>query len=221
MPRLLVVDDDEAMRNMIRFRLSGACEVIDTGDPGQAMALALEHKPDAVLVDLMMPKFSGLELVQNFRSLSHTARVPIFVITGESAAKYKPVCEQLGATAFFEKPLDFAALKAALASELESGRPERRAHVRVRMRMLLSLRGRDANGSAFETVVTTDNVSAGGFACACPTALVKDAIVEVFLATGGERHAGRARVVRKEQSSPWPRYGFQFVERGPDWIMQG
>jgi len=42
-------------------------EVIDTQDPEQALGLALEHKPDAILLDLMMPKFSGFELCQSFR----------------------------------------------------------------------------------------------------------------------------------------------------------
>ena len=62
MKKLLIVDDDNAMRGMMRMRLSDCYEVFDTGDPEQALAMALEHKPDAVLMDLMMPKFSGFEL---------------------------------------------------------------------------------------------------------------------------------------------------------------
>jgi DNA-binding response OmpR family regulator len=52
--------------------LSEGYEVIDTVDPEQALGLALEHKPDAILLDLMMPKFSGFELCQSFCSLSYT-----------------------------------------------------------------------------------------------------------------------------------------------------
>jgi len=82
MRKLLIVDDDSAMRGLMRMRLSDSYEIFDTEDPEQALALALEHKPDAVLMDLMMPKFSGFELCQSFHSLSYTSYLPIFVITG-------------------------------------------------------------------------------------------------------------------------------------------
>ena len=89
MNKLLVVDDDDSMRNLLRARLAGSYQVIDTGDPEQALALALEHKPDAVLLDLMMPGFSGYELCQSLRSMSYTARIPVFIITGKGGAVYK------------------------------------------------------------------------------------------------------------------------------------
>ena len=105
MHKILIVDDDKAMCDLLRACLSEAYEIIDTQDPEQALALALEHKPDAILLDLMMPKFSGFELCQSFRSLSYTSTIPILVITGETDAKYKDHCANLGAVAYFEKPL--------------------------------------------------------------------------------------------------------------------
>ncbi len=222
MPRILIVDDDDAMRSLLRKRLSDTYQVIETGDPEQALGLALEHKPDAILLDLMMPKFSGFELCQSFHSLSYTSRIPILVITGEAGAKYREHCENLGARGYFQKPVDFAALKAKLAAELQAKQPERRAHVRVRMRVILKLRGTDANGKKFEESTATENVSANGFLCGCTASLVKDAIVEIFLLAGDqERYAGRARVVRREApGAPWQRYGFQFQETTPDWVLQ-
>jgi DNA-binding response OmpR family regulator len=219
--KILIVDDDESMRGLVRMRLSDAYEIIDTGDPAQALALVLEHKPGAVFLDLMMPGFSGFELCQSLQSLSYTARIPIFVITGESGAKYKDHCKQLGASAFFEKPVDFRALREALAAELEAARPERRAHLRVRMRLQLKLRGTDTAGKSFEELTTTENVSAGGFLCLCLASLAKDAAVEVFLAGGGVSYVGRARAVHRDVSGPWPRYGFQFIEKNSEWVLQG
>ena len=84
MKKILVVDDESAMRGLFRMRLADMYDVVDTGDPEQALAIALEQKPDAILLDLMMPKFSGFELCQSFHSLSYTSHVPIYVITGES-----------------------------------------------------------------------------------------------------------------------------------------
>jgi len=72
MGKLLVVDDDEALRRLMRLELSDAYEVIDSGEPEQGLALALEHRPDAILLDLRMPKYSGYELLQH--SLPSAAR---------------------------------------------------------------------------------------------------------------------------------------------------
>jgi DNA-binding response OmpR family regulator len=223
MPKILIVDDDEAVRGLLRVRLSDAYQVVETGDPEQALGLALEHKPDAILLDLMMPGFSGFELCQSFHTLSYTSRIPIFVITGEAGTKYKEHCESLGAKGYFHKPVDFDALRAALAQELKGKQPERRAHKRVQMRVILKLRGTDANGKEFDESTTTDNVSAGGFLCNSAATLVKGAQVNVFLKSGGtERHAGRAQVVRKESTgTAWNRYGFQFDETTSDWVLQG
>ncbi len=222
MPKILVVDDDDAIRGLVKARLSGTYQIIDTRDPVQALGLALEHKPDAILLDLMMPDCSGFELCQSIHTLSYTSRIPIFVVSGESAAKYRDYVTNLGASGFFEKPINFPELKARLAEALQAKRPERRAHVRVGMKLVLKLKGTDERGRSFEQLTTTENVSAGGFLCNLPVVLAPEASLDVFLSgSGGDRHAGTARAVRQEApNSPWQRYGFQFVERSPEWIFQ-
>ena len=220
MKKLLIVDDDNAMRSMFRMRLSDSYEIFDTGDAEQALALALEHKPDAILLDLMMPKFSGFELCQNFRALSYTAYVPIFVISGESGLKYKEYCGSLGAAGYFEKPIDFAKLKEKLAEELMSDFSDRRAEVRIRMRVPLKLRGQDTSGQRFEELCETENVTTDGFLSTCTRPLQEGSMVEVFLSGEGERFAGKARVVRKEESRDQvTRYGFQFEEKTSNWVL--
>lgn len=222
MQKILIVDDDDAMRGLVKLRLSDTYEVIDTGSPEQALGLALEHKPAAILLDLMMPDCSGFELCQSLHTLSYTARIPIFVVSGESAAKYRDYVSNLGASGFFEKPLNFPELKSRLAQALQTGHPERRSHVRVRMKFVLKLKGTDERGRSFEQLTTTENVSAGGFLCGFPVALAADAVVEVFLSGAGQdRFVGRARAVRLEEAdTPLQRCGFQFVERTSEWILQ-
>lgn len=221
MHKLLVIDDDESMRGLLRMRLAGAYEVIDTGDPEQAVALALEHKPDAVLLDLMMPGLSGYELCQSLRSMSYTSRIPIFIVTGKGGAEAKEHCKNLGAADYFEKPVNFQYLKQRVSEELQTQRPERRGHVRVRMHVPLKLRGIDAMGKLFEEATTTENVSAEGFLCNCNATLVKGTVVEVFLTNAGELFVGRARVVRKESPlATWQRYGFHLEEKSGEWVLQ-
>jgi DNA-binding response OmpR family regulator len=220
MLKILIVDDDKVTLGLMRKRLSDAYEIIETEDPQQALALALNHKPDAILLDLMMPGFSGFELCQSFRALSYTSVIPIFVISGEAEPKYKDHCINLGATAYFEKPLNFDELKSRLAVELQNTKVEQRAQARVRMSLDIKLKGVEANGVEFEEKTKTENVSAEGFMCTSMSSLVKDALIEVFLLSGGEHYAGRARVVRKEASGAWRRYGFRFEGKTAAWPLQ-
>lgn len=83
MPRILIVDDDDAYRSVIKEHLSRQYEIIDTPFPEDALVMAVEQEPDAVLMDLSMPGLSGFELCQTLSSLSFTQRIPIFIITGQ------------------------------------------------------------------------------------------------------------------------------------------
>jgi two-component system cell cycle sensor histidine kinase/response regulator CckA len=220
-PRILIVDDDEAMRGVLRDRLEDAYQIFETGDPEQAIALALQHKPDAVLLDLMMPKFSGFEVCQTLTALSFTQQIPIFIVSGEVAAKYKVFCQNLGSAGYFEKPVDFNQLRACLAAVLRDKKAEHRVEARLRLNVILKLRGKDKDGTPFELFTKTENVSANGFFCGCTATLEKDAILDVFFGHEGEHYAGTARVVRTESGdTPCPRYAFRFVEKPAEWILQ-
>jgi DNA-binding response OmpR family regulator len=221
MPKILVVDDDADMRNLHKMRLSDTYEVLETEDPEEALGLALEHKPAAILLDLMMPRLSGFELCHTLHTLSYTSRIPILVITGESAAKYKQHCEGLGASGFFEKPVDYKELKKTIAAALQTNQPERRAYVRVKMRVVLKLRGKDSTGKSFEISTVTENLSPGGFLAGCTATMNQGDVVEVFVVGDGERFAGRAKAVRCEaRGAPWQRYGYQFLETTSEWVLQ-
>ncbi|HZQ23846.1 MAG TPA: response regulator [Terriglobales bacterium] len=218
MRKLLIVDDESSMRNMLRMRLSDTYDVVATEDPEQAIALALNHKPDAILMDLMMPRCSGFELCQSLRTLSYTALIPIFVISGEAGSKYRDHCKSIGAKGYFEKPINFDDLRKGLETELNGKPAERRAHVRVRMRVTLRIKGVDVHGMPFEETTQTENVSCEGFLAPCRAELTKSSIVDVFVA--GDRFAGRARAVRKEgPGAPWQKYGFHFDDRTAEWVL--
>jgi len=220
MHTLLIVDDDPSMLRLLSLNLSDGYNVISADDPEQVLALAIKHKPAAILLDLMMPRYSGFELCQCLHTLSYTSRTPLFVVTGESAERYKTHCLNLGAQEFIEKPVDFDLLRALLAAELQQERPERRAHVRVSLRVIVTLKGADSGRAAFEEMTITENVSAGGFLCTCPLMLPIGAVIGIHLGTGIDSFVGRARVVRKESPhTPWQRYALQFLESTHEWVM--
>jgi len=220
MARLLVVDDDRSMRNLLRVRLEDAFEIIDTPDPEEALALALQHKPDAILLDLMMPKYSGFEVCQTLSSLSFTQRIPIFIVSGESSARYKQFCENLGARGFFQKPVDFEKLRKKLGEAIEESRGAKRAEPRVRLRIMLGLRGTDASGEPFDVHTVTENVGASGFLCRCPAKVNEGGTVEVYLRRGAQRPIAKARIVRIDGSGTSEQAcDFEFTEKSADWLL--
>lgn len=221
MHTLLVVDDDDAMRGLVRLNLAEDYKVIDTGEPEHALALALEHKPDAILLDLRMPRYSGFELCQTLTSFSSTQRIPVLVVSGEGGSKTKEFCRDLGASAYFQKPVDFAALKETLERILGSRLKERRSEIRVRLRVALRLTGVDQEGRPFGVLTTTENVSRSGFLCASNVALALKSVVDVHVVGAQEEHVGRAEIVRSEWGdTAYPRYGCRFREKTGPWVLQ-
>jgi CheY-like chemotaxis protein len=218
--KLLVVDDDQALRRLMQLELGETYEVIDTGEPEQGLALALEHMPDAILLDLRMPKYSGYELCQTFTSFSRTQPIPVVIVSGEGGAQTKEHCKQLGAAGYFEKPLDFEALKMFLGGLARATRHIPRSEVRVRLRVPLKLRGKDAQNTEFEELATTENVSLSGFLCTCNRAIPVHAIIDVDIVSGRDEHVGKAQIMHSEAKPPLYRYGCRFTEKKGPWVLQ-
>ena len=221
MNSVLVVDDDPAMRQVLRLNLADSYRVFDTGRPEDALALALESKPDVILLDLRMPRYSGFELCQTLTSFSSTQLIPVIVVSGEAGAKTKELCRELGAVAYFEKPVDFDALRAELANLLSERRKERRSEVRVRLRVPLRLSGTDQTHEDFSVLTTAENVAGSSFLSSCAAALADGALLDVSLARGTDEFVGKARVIRSEwNETPYPRYGCRFIERQENWVLR-
>ena len=221
MDRLLIVDDEESMRRLLRLNLADRYDIVDTGNSAEALAMAMQGKPNAILLDLRMPNYSGFELCRTFKSMNSTQLIPIIVISGEAGATTKTFCKELGATAYFEKPVDFDALRARLERVLHAAQPERRRELRVRLQVKLKLQGTDINEKPFEEVSTTENVSKSAFFCGCTALLKSESVVDVYLFSGGTKFVGKARVVRSEGcDTPYPRYAFRFIQKEGDWILQ-
>ena len=219
--KLLVVDDDEALRRLMHLELSETYEVIDTGEPEHGLALALEHMPDAILLDLRMPRYSGYELCQTFTSFSRTQTIPVVIVSGEGGAQTKEHCKQLGAAGYFEKPLDFEALKVFLRGIVTTSRPIPRSEVRVRLRVPLKLRGKDSQNMDFEEVAATENVSLSGFLCTCSREIPVHSIVDVYMVSSHDEHVGRAQIMHSEaKATPLYRYGCRFTEKKGPWVLR-
>jgi CheY-like chemotaxis protein len=221
MRKVLIVDDDEALRRLMRLELSGSYEVIDSGEPEHGLALALESRPDAILLDLRMPKYSGYDLLQTFTSFGRTQTIPVIVVSGEGGGQTKEHCKQLGAVGYFEKPINFEALRELLDRTVTTRRHIPRSEVRLRLHVSLKLTGTDTKQNSFEETVITDDVSLSGFLCSGTTELAIASVVKVYLMSNGSNYVGTASVVHSSTKSPsiW-RHGCRFVEKSGPWILQ-
>ncbi|MGA6983886.1 MAG: response regulator [Candidatus Sulfotelmatobacter sp.] len=220
MKKLLIVDDEDAMRGLYRKRLSNTYEIFETGDAEQALAMALEHKPDGILLDLKMPKYDGFELCKNFRSLSYTSLLPIFVLTGQ-AGDYKKECEAMGATGYFEKPIDFKLLKRELEATFKASPEIRSEGTDLTLKVALKLKGRDAEGEQFADSAETESVSPNGFQCISFRRMEEGSLLEVFIAGRSEQYAGIATIVERAPAGlSEHRYRFRFDGEKENWILQ-
>ncbi len=221
MAKILIVDDDPTVLAMMRDKLAPFYEIAGTSKSEEALALTLQIKPDCILLDLLMPKFSGFELCQTLVSFSHTQNIPILIISGEPASRYESLCRSMGAVGYFEKPIDFAALKARISEVINKKPNEFRAEARVRLKVSLKLKGVDSTGAPFEEVTYSENVSANGFRCLCTSKLKQGLEVEVFTLTDGEQFAEKARVMWVDPTiKSWALAGFRFLQKPRLWVLQ-
>lgn len=221
MQKLLIIDDDESVRKLLRFRLKNSYQIIETGSPEEALAVTLQEKPDAILLDLMMPKYSGFEVCQTIASLSFTQHIPIVIVSGESSANYKEFCESLGAKDYMQKPVDFDLLENKLSKLINGSHSSEKGEPRVRLRVMLRLRPADADKGGSEVLTPTESVTVSGFVCAYAARVKEGDVVEVYQARNGQHMVGKANAVHVEwPGTPGQRVSFSFLGRPVDWVLR-
>lgn len=101
--RILIVDDDPAVRALLRMTLPvEGFEIVDAPDGERALDLIAERVPDVVLLDWSMPGTTGGEVLTELRERGVT--VPVIVLTAEAAPRYRERAVELGAASFLTKP---------------------------------------------------------------------------------------------------------------------
>ena len=117
--RLLVVDDDESNRDMLGRRLFriGYDVRLAAGGKQALTALADEHI-DLVLLDLMMPEMSGLELLREIRQTRPATELPVIIVTANQDSEGVVSALRAGANDYITKPLEFAVARARIETAL-------------------------------------------------------------------------------------------------------
>jgi two-component system phosphate regulon response regulator PhoB len=123
MARILVVEDEADIRQILAYNLGQAGYEILVADRGeQALALARENRPDLVLLDLMLPDMSGLEVCRNFKSESSLRDIPVIMLTARSEEIDRVVGFELGADDYVVKPFSVRELGLRIQAVLRRSR---------------------------------------------------------------------------------------------------
>ena len=105
MTRVLVIDDEPAIADVLRMLLEfRGHEVLTADDGSRGFATAQRQSPDVIVLDLMMPVMDGFTALEALRSDERTAEIPVVILSALGAAEVRQRCRDLGARAFLQKP---------------------------------------------------------------------------------------------------------------------
>jgi DNA-binding response OmpR family regulator len=104
-PLVLVADDEEDIRALVAFRLQRAgYEVITAADGAEALTLATTRLPDLIVLDMMMPKATGLEVTRSLRAQDSTKEIPVILLTARAQEADVASGFEAGADDYVKKP---------------------------------------------------------------------------------------------------------------------
>jgi DNA-binding response OmpR family regulator len=109
---ILICDDEPALRELIRASMDDGYVFAEASDGIIALELARELEPDIVILDLMLPRLSGLEVLAQMNADEHLKGVPVLVITAWNETREDVLAA--GADDFVTKPFDPEELRVAV-----------------------------------------------------------------------------------------------------------
>jgi two-component system alkaline phosphatase synthesis response regulator PhoP len=103
--KILVVEDEPDIRKLVQYNLAQErYRVIEAEDGEQALKIVQRDKPNLVILDLMLPGLSGLEVCKLLRERPETARLPILMLTAKAGEADRVVGLEMGADDYLSKP---------------------------------------------------------------------------------------------------------------------
>ncbi|MEI7465792.1 MAG: response regulator, partial [Burkholderiales bacterium] len=106
--KVMMVDDEPLLTDLIQTYLedAGYSQFVVTNDPCSALELLRREEPGVLLLDLMMPRMSGFDLLEAIRADRTLRYIPVIVLTAADGGEAKLRALRLGATDFLAKPVD-------------------------------------------------------------------------------------------------------------------
>jgi two-component system, OmpR family, alkaline phosphatase synthesis response regulator PhoP len=107
--KVLIIDDDTAIRIVVRISLSkvGGYDVLDASSGAEGLEIALQEHPDAILLDLAMPKMNGFEVLQQLQKNPLTQPIPVVLLTANAdQVNRREIVAPAGIVETIAKPFD-------------------------------------------------------------------------------------------------------------------
>ena len=124
MSKVMVVDDEFLLRNMLKDALEDAGHTVVLAENGQtALARAKAKVPDCILLDIMMPGLDGYETCAALKADPQLAAIPVILISATTDLRVIDRAEQVGATTVLPKPVPIEQLEQALILALNPPHP--------------------------------------------------------------------------------------------------
>jgi CheY-like chemotaxis protein len=117
---VLICDDEPSLRELIRVSLDGGYQFLEADDGEQSLELARRARPDVVILDMMMPRRSGLEVLTAIRKDKNLAETRVIVLTAQPFARDEALRE--GADIVMVKPFEPEQITAAVEEVLADRR---------------------------------------------------------------------------------------------------
>lgn len=118
-PKLLVVDDDPSINLLLSKFLQGkGYDVVTAWDGEEALAKAQSEQPDLILLDNMMPKMDGPEVLEHLVQSPKTRHIPVIMVTGHADKDFMTEAHKRGAVEYVVKPFDYEVLLDKIAGVL-------------------------------------------------------------------------------------------------------
>jgi CheY-like chemotaxis protein len=104
-PKVLICDDENALRALVRGALSiGDYELAEARDGDESVEIAMEFEPDLIVLDVMMPGRTGFEVLEELRTDTRFAETPVVLLTARTQAADREAADSAGADRFLPKP---------------------------------------------------------------------------------------------------------------------
>jgi CheY-like chemotaxis protein len=117
--RVLLVEDTSDLRSLLRLALEGeGYEVLEAEDGLAAVEVALRERPDAIIMDMSLPRLGGDQAAKLIRREPSLSRVPVIACTALNRWEWRGKSIVAGCDAFVTKPIDFDQLRQVLAQLL-------------------------------------------------------------------------------------------------------
>ncbi|RCW37602.1 hybrid sensor histidine kinase/response regulator transcription factor [Marinilabilia salmonicolor] len=119
-PLLLVVEDNEEVRRMLKSILGSQYRIIEAEDGNQGLKSAIDEQPDLIISDVMMPNLSGTEMCARLKRNIQTSHIPVILLTARTAIEYQIEGIETGADDYITKPFSVKLLKARVKNLLRN-----------------------------------------------------------------------------------------------------